>query len=201
MIELAKFAKQHVPEEHELDDKDFVLKRAEILAKAGMTSGLVALSKTDSDNCKELIARVLNAMCEMAELRGIVVQQGGAKILIPMALEGTVKGKRQAIQAIARIGITINPEVAFPGQRSCEVVRPLLKNLHVECSALENFESLMCLTNLAGMNETVRKRIIKEGGLSWIEHYLYEDHEMLKRAAAQAINNMMLSEDVIKMHE
>ena len=59
----------------------------------------------------------------------------------------------------------------------------------------------MCLTNLAGMNETVRKRIFKEGGLTWIEAYLCEDHEHLKRAAAQAITNLMLSSDVIKMHE
>ncbi len=80
MLELAKFARQHIPETHELDDRDFVLKRIEILAKEGITSGLVALSKTDSNNCKELIARVLNAICEMQELRGLVVQQGGAKV-------------------------------------------------------------------------------------------------------------------------
>ena len=30
MIELAKFAKQHIPEEHELDDEDFVIKRHEV---------------------------------------------------------------------------------------------------------------------------------------------------------------------------
>jgi hypothetical protein len=28
MLELAKFAKQHIPEEHELDDPDFVDKRS-----------------------------------------------------------------------------------------------------------------------------------------------------------------------------
>jgi hypothetical protein len=123
------------------------------------------------------------------------------QMLLPIALEGTEKGQRQARQALARIGITINPEVAFPGQRSLEVVRPLVKNLHVDCTALENFESLMCLCNLAGMNESVRKRIIKEGGLTWIEHYLCEHHEYLKRASAQVITNLMLSPDVIKMHE
>lgn len=30
MVELAKFAKQHIPEEHELDDEDFVIKRQEV---------------------------------------------------------------------------------------------------------------------------------------------------------------------------
>lgn len=201
MLELAKFAKHHVPEQHELDDQDFVDKRLTLLAKAGVTSGLVALAKTESHNSRELIARVFNAICSLQELRGIVVQQGGAKVLIPMALEGTNIGKKQAAQALARIGITINPEVAFPGQRNLEVVRPLISLLHPECTALENFEALMALCNLAGMNETTRNRILKEGGLSKIEHYLYEDHSMLNRAAVQCICNLVQSEDVIKSYE
>lgn len=201
MLELAKFAKHHVPEQHELDDQDFVNKRITILAKAGVTSGLVALSKTESHNSREMISRVFNAICGLQELRGIVVQQGGAKVLIPMSLEGTDKGKKQAAQALARIGITINPEVAFPGQRNLEVVRPLLNLLHPDCTALENFEALMALCNLAGMNETTRNRILKEGGLAKIEHYLYEEHMMLLRAATQCVCNMLQSEEVIKSYE
>ncbi|XP_028172945.1 protein unc-45 homolog B [Ostrinia furnacalis] len=201
MLELAKFAKHHVPETHELDDPDFINKRITVLAKAGVTSGLVALAKTESHNSRELIARVFNAICALPELRGIVVQQGGAKVLLPMSLEGTDKGKKQAAQALARIGITINPEVAFPGQRNLEVVRPLIALLHPECTALENFEALMALCNLAGMNETTRNRILKEGGLSKIEHYLYEDHMMLQRAATQCVCNLVQSEEVIKTYE
>lgn len=34
-----------------------------------------------------------------------------------LALEGTEKGKLTAAQALSRIAITMNPEVAFPGQR------------------------------------------------------------------------------------
>lgn len=201
MLELAKFAKHHIPEQHELDDPDFVNKRLTVLARAGVTSGLVALSKTESHNSRELIARVFNAICSLQELRGIVVQQGGTKVLLPMALEGTNNGKKQAAQALARIGITINPEVAFPGQRSLEVVRPLLALLHPDCTALENFEALMALCNLAGMNDTTRNRILKEGGLPKIEHYMYEDHLMLIRAATQCICNLVQSDDVIKIFE
>lgn len=201
MAELAKFAKHHVPEQHELDDPDFLNQRLTVMAKAGVTSGLVALAKSESHNSKELIARVFNAICSLQELRGIVVQQGGAKVLIPMALEGTKNGKKQAAQALSRIGITINPEVAFPGQRNLEVVRPLVALLHSECSALENFEALMALCNLAGMNETTRNRILNEGGLTKIEQYMYEDHMMLQRAATQCICNLMQSEEVIRAFE
>ncbi|BFF90137.1 protein unc-45 homolog B [Drosophila madeirensis] len=201
MIELAKFAKQHIPEEHELDDVDFINKRITILANEGITTALCALSKTESHNSQELMARVLNAVCGLQELRGKVVQDGGVKALLRMALEGTEKGKRHASQALARIGITINPEVAFSGQRSLDVIRPLLNLLHQDCTALENFEALMALTNLANMNESVRQRIVKEQGVSRIEFYLMEDHVHLTRAAAQCICNLVMSADVVKMFE
>lgn len=201
MIELAKFAKQHIPEESELDDPDFVQKRILVLGKAGVTTALVALAKTESPNSKELIARVFNALCSEHELRGLVVQQGGVKVLVPMSLNGTEKGKRHAAQALARIGITINPEVAFPGQRALEVIRPLLSLLHPDCSGLENFEALMALCNIAQLSEVARKRILKEGGLTKIENYAYEDHTHLCRAAVQCLCNLALSEDVVKLYE
>lgn len=201
MVELAKFAKHHIPEEHELDDPDFVSGRITILGNEGITTALVALSKTESHNSRELISRVFNALCSEQELRGIVVQQGGSKALLPLSLEGTAKGKRQAAQALSRIGITINPEVAFPGQRNLEVIRPLVAQLHPDCTALENFESLMALCNLASMNETVRQRILREEGLVRIEIYLMQEHEMLRRAATQVICNLVLSPDCIKLHE
>ena len=57
MLELAKFAKHHIPEEHELDDEDFADKRTDTLGRLGVTSALVSLSKTESHNMRELIAR------------------------------------------------------------------------------------------------------------------------------------------------
>ncbi|XP_056639013.1 protein unc-45 homolog B [Diorhabda sublineata] len=201
MLELAKFAKQHIPEEHELDDPDFVTKRILILGHANVTTALVSLAKTESDNSKELIARVFNAMCSEQELRGVVVAQGGSKALLSLALNGTEKGKRQAAQALARIGITMNPEIAFPGQKSLEVIRPLLNLLHPDCTGLENFEALMALCNMAQVSETARMRIIKEGGFGKIEQYMFEDHQQISRAAVQCMCNMTQSEEVIKMFE
>lgn len=201
MIELAKFAKQHIPEEHELDSPDSVRKRILALGRENFTTALVSLSKTQSANSRELISRVFNAFCSEPELRGIVVAQGGVKVLIPLSLKGTENGKLQAAQALARIGITINPEVAFPGQRALEVIRPLLSLLHPDCKGLENFEALMALCNIAQMNEQARQRILKEQGFSKIENYMYEDHEYICRAATQCMCNMTQSEDVVKLFE
>ena len=198
LLELAKFAKHHVPEEGEKDKPEFVKGRVDLLVKAGLINSLVALSDTESESSRELLCRVFNAIATDEKHRGLIVQQGGAKSLIPLALKNNnPHGKTHASQALAKIAISSNPEIAFPGQRSCEVVRPLLQLLNVECTALMNYEALLALTNLASSGEAVRKRIIKEGGISRIEYYMYEDHEMLRRASVECMCNMVMSEDVL----
>ena len=108
-------------------------------------------------------------------------------------------GKRQAAHALARIGINQAPSVAFPGQRMLECIKPLLFLLNTDCSALENFESLLALCNIASESENCRRRIWEEEGYSKIEHYMYEDHAKLKLASVQCITNMALSENVLKV--
>lgn len=95
--------------------------------------------------------------------------------MLPLTLDGTPTGKTKATQSLAKIAITTNPENSFPGQRvkifsrldkksrklfvrfqMLEVVRPILQLLKSEGVALENFEALMALTNLASIGETVR---------------------------------------------
>ena len=202
MIQLAKFAKHHIPQEHDMDDADFVDKRIWTLCQYGATSALVALSKTESKNMKELIARVVNAFCQHSELRGMVVQQGGSKALVPIALEGTDKGKRAAAQALARIGITQDPTIAFPGQRSCDVVRPISKLLAEEASSIENFEALMALGNLALVSEAVRGRMMKDiDVIGAIEGYMFQDHQMLRRASVQCYLNLCQSPVQVKRCE
>ncbi|KAL7987053.1 hypothetical protein Chor_005972 [Crotalus horridus] len=44
LVQLAKFSKQHVPEEHPKDKKDFVRNRVKRLIKAGVTSTLVCMA-------------------------------------------------------------------------------------------------------------------------------------------------------------
>ena len=57
MVELAKFAKHHVPEKHDKDKEPFVSNRVKRLLKLGLVNALVALSKTESENSRELLSR------------------------------------------------------------------------------------------------------------------------------------------------
>ncbi|CAF3824723.1 unnamed protein product [Rotaria sp. Silwood1] len=207
IIELATYTKQHIPNEHPKDDKTFFDQRRKKLIEAGIIPILVQLCKHKSENCREQIVRlkkninykrkqinkflyfrIFLGLCENEKYRGSIVAAGGAKALLPLALEGTSIGMTKATQALAKIAITTNPEIAFPGQRMLELVRPIIKLLKIEHTALENFEALMALTNLASISENVRKRILKEDGFSSIEQYMFEEHPLLRRAAVEYLN-------------
>ena len=148
MLEMSKFAKHHIQEEPELDDEDFADKRIWSIAhflgqpqrdrepqhegagadsQVHVTSSPWSMSKSNP----LLYPRVLNAVGKHAELRVLVVQQGGSKALIPLVLDGTDKDTRCAASALARIGITQDPAIAFPGQRSRDVMRSISLLLEV----------------------------------------------------------------------
>lgn len=193
--ELGKFAGENIPKEHEWDGEEYVKKRVAALLQARVIPALIELGQNESKTIHEQVARVFLALVEDPANRGAVIQQGGAKTLVPLAHSSTDKGKFIAAQALAKLGITSDPKLAFPGQRSLEVVRPLVSLLKSE-NGLQQFEGLMALTNLAAMNDDMRRRILKEGGVSLMESLMFEEHELIRRAATEALCNMIQLEEV-----
>ncbi|KFR01261.1 Protein unc-45 B, partial [Nipponia nippon] len=201
LVQLAKFSKQHVPEEHPKDKKDFVVKRVKRLLKAGVVSALACMVKADSavltDQSKELIARVFLALCEDPKDRGTIVAQGGGKALVPLAVEGTEVGKIKASHALAKIAAISNPDMAFPGERVYEVVRPLVSLLNTERDGLQNYEALLGLTNFSGRSDKLRMKIIKERALPDIENYMFENHDQLRQAATECMCNLVVNKELV----
>lgn len=76
-----QFAKHHVPETHPKDTDDCVERRVRLLVKDGATAACVAVSKTESKNALELLARAMLAFTEFKDLRGQILSEGGAKVL------------------------------------------------------------------------------------------------------------------------
>uniref|UniRef100_A0A9L0J4B8 Protein unc-45 homolog B n=1 Tax=Equus asinus TaxID=9793 RepID=A0A9L0J4B8_EQUAS len=200
LVQLAKFSKQHVPEEHPKDKKDFVDMRVKRLLKAGVISVLACMVKADNailtDQTKELLARVFLALCDNPKDRGTIVAQGGGKALIPLALEGTDVGKVKAAHALAKIAAVSNPDIAFPGERVYEVVRPLVSLLDTQRDGLQNYEALLGLTNLSGRSDKLRQKIFKEKALPDIENYMFENHDQLRQAATECMCNMVVNKEV-----
>ncbi|XP_074607020.1 protein unc-45 homolog B-like isoform X1 [Acropora palmata] len=201
MKQLGEFAKVKLPKFHEKDGEEYVRKRIRKLVEEGVISALVNLANTESGNSREMIARVFMGIVTEQEHRGMAVQHGAVKALVALSVQNTEKGADLACQALAKVAITMNPEVAFPGQRSFGLIRPLLKLLHPSKTGLQQFESLMALTNLAQMNDEVRRHIVKEKGFPLIESLMFDDHDMVKRAATECVCNMVMCEEVFKMYE
>uniref|UniRef100_A0A452TT42 Protein unc-45 homolog A n=1 Tax=Ursus maritimus TaxID=29073 RepID=A0A452TT42_URSMA len=214
MVELAKYAKQHVPEQHPKDKPAFVRARVKKLLAAGVVSAMTCMVKTESPvltgSCRELLSRRVRA--PLSGLGGwwfgpyppgpISGTDGSSpQALLPLALEGTDVGQTKAAQALAKLTITSNPEMTFPGERIYEVVRPLVSLLHLSCSGLQNFEALMALTNLAGISERLRQKILKEKAVPMIEGYMFEEHEMIRRAATECMCNLAMSKEVQDLFE
>ena len=192
---LGKYAGEQLPKEHEFDGDDYVKKRIQLLIAQNAIPMLVKMGQCDSDRVREQVARVLLAFTTDHTNRGVVVQQGGSKCLVSLALSSTATGKLIAAQALAKIGITADPRLAFPGQRMLEVVRPLCALLKSE-KGLQQFEGLLALTNLASVSDEVRIRIVKEKGVREVESLMFEDHELIRRAATEAMCNLVMCEQV-----
>ena len=194
--ELGKYAGQNIPKEHEFDGEEYVKKRVSVLLKTGVVPCLASLSILESKGIREQASRVFLALVIEPGNRGVVVQQGGVKCLLPLATSNNTDiGKLKASQALAKIGITQNPSLAFPGQRLLEVIRPLVRLLKGE-SGLLQFEGLMALTNLSAMDDSTRQRIYKEGAISTIEGLMFEEHDLIRRAATELMCNMIQLQDV-----
>lgn len=195
--ELGKFAGENIPKEHEFDGPDYVKNRVDTLLKAGIIQALSGLIVCNSKAIREQVARVFLALTVEVSNRGPVIQQGGVKNLILLASENSEKGQHIASQALAKIGITNNPQLAFPGQRAIEVVRPLVRLLKSE-NGLQQFEGLMALTNLASLSDEIRQHIYREGAIPIMEGLMFEEQELIRRASTEALCNMIQLEEVHK---
>ncbi|KRX48323.1 E3 ubiquitin-protein ligase UBR5, partial [Trichinella murrelli] len=199
LIELAKFAKHHIPVANPKDSDEYVKNRIELLVNEGAVSACVALSNTESERCREFLARALRGFTIEPQHRGIVVQEGGVKLLIDLAQRCTEEGKIIAAHALARIGITMDPKMAFSGQRCYEVVKPIISLLHPDMSAEQNYEALLALTNLAAVSDSVRNKMVQEKVLAKLEEFWFlQEHEPLRAASAELFHNLLLNEKVFE---
>lgn len=204
LIELAKFAKQHIPQEHPKDTKEFLERRLEKLVLTDLVSTLTCCEKTPSTPIKDLLSRIMNALCELEKLRGLIVQQGGVRLLLQIAKNETKPMEKHmllAAQALARLGITLNPELVYSNQKMIAVIKPLKKLLSPDNTALQNFEGLMALTNLAQVSDETRDQILRDNGFSQIEALMFEEHVMVRRAAVQCVVNLIHNEQVVALYE
>ncbi|CAJ0630597.1 14130_t:CDS:2 [Entrophospora sp. SA101] len=200
-----------------LDDDEHVVKRNKKLLSIGVNKILIKLSKNQSQVIKQLVANIYLNLARDRSNHGLMVQQGAIKALIPLATmttttmtttakttmaptKGTKENLQQyATQALAKIAITMNPNLVFRGERSTDLVKPLL-NLCKSESELCQFESLMALTNLSSTDDNIRLHIYRLDGLGIVENLQLSDNIMVRRAATECLCNLMFCEPIFERY-
>lgn len=178
---------------------------------------LLKFATTRSENVLEMaVLSALNAS-EVPQVRGSLVQCGVFQSLIPLSLHSKPKAggsdakssnpkvaaqqhgtaiSNAAGQAIARILISTNPNL-IPSSSLLSSVRPLLQLCKGETQLLQ-FEALMALTNVASVSDETKSRIVAEPqGLSTLQYLQFSEHELVRRAATEAICNLLPNDEVI----
>lgn len=176
----------------------------EIVARGGITC-LVTICKTARGNIREAVSNVFCNLATNQKNRGHLVAQGAVKSLLTLTSKShnTPNGTIAAAHALAKIAISTDPNIAFKGERALELVRPLIELLK-DTHELRQFESLLALTNLASMeNSAVRSKIVhinnesgKTSGLREIEFLQFSENKMVRRAATEAICNLLFEPSV-----
>ncbi|KAK6014543.1 hypothetical protein OSTOST_20073, partial [Ostertagia ostertagi] len=222
LVKLAQFAKHHVPEVHPKDTDDYVEKRVRCLVEEGAVAACVAISKTESHKALELLARCVDlrdlrifyvtlsfiefkcsGLCSrfpnLKILEVVLFVKVAQSFVLRLTKEATAEGKIKAAHAIAKLGAKADPQIAFPGQRAYEVVKPLCDLLHPDIEGKPNYDALVTLTNLASVSDSVRRRILKERAVPKIEDFWFmTDHEHLRCAAAELLLNLLFLDEFYK---
>ncbi|KAI8925693.1 hypothetical protein BC831DRAFT_459799 [Entophlyctis helioformis] len=186
--------------DHPLNQDEAVAKRVRrLVASAGLLQTAGLLAKSDSLAVRDAVSRVYLSVATDTDLRGALVQQGGCRALLSLATHGSDEGMLTAAHALAKTAITTDPNLAFKGQSVFEAVRPLIALCRGKL-LLRQFEALMALTNLASMNDDVRALVVREGGLPVMEELQFSDHAMVRRAATEAICNMVYHPAVFEQY-
>ncbi|CAI5706400.1 unnamed protein product [Peronospora effusa] len=177
---------------------------------------LLKLSATKSENVMEMATLSALHAAEVSSVRGNLVQCGVFQALIPLALHhiavAKIKGgnaskdpsqlhgtkiSNAAGQAMAKILISTNPNL-IPSSSLFSSIRPLLDLCKGDQQLLQ-FEALMALTNIASVSEETKARIVGEPqGLSTLQYLQFSEHELVRRAATEAICNLLPNDKVIE---
>lgn len=197
-----------------LDDDENVKARIRRLLDAGVLDTFAGAIRTDSPGIRMTIGKSLISIIEDKENRGKVLQNGGAKILgqiIKQALSTASKPNDQtpnidpayldSIQALAKLAITSSPVQVFGPNAGAmyDAIRPFSFMLQNQSSTLlQQFESMMALTNLSSHSAETAARIAQAPGLmNKIELLLLEDHALVRRAAMELLCNLIAGSDEV----
>lgn len=222
---LRQVADRQEPEDVESDDE--IDARLSELMQAGIVQILLGLVKSPSAAVRGTVGKVLLNLVDKRERRGTIVQQGGARALLTIIKQSRLlsltpqqssaistdiaEQDLATIQALAKILITSNPLLILGPTSSSPALFDAIWPLAIpvvsdDATLLQTFESLMALTNIAGLSIALQEKIAQCGGLlGRLEQIMLEGdagqdsgqgRTMCRRAATELLCNMVSCDTV-----
>ncbi|KAF7972595.1 hypothetical protein HWV62_17400 [Athelia sp. TMB] len=201
-----------VPELDVLDDDEHAKRRCRKLIAGGALDVMTTLPNLESRGIRVSAGKAFLSFVEDKDNRGKILQSGGGKALsqlIRQALSSLGSAKSalldvtdlDAIQALAKLAITASPVQVFGPNvgAAYDAIRPLtLMLLHPSSTLLQQFESMMALTNLSSQGQDAATKVgMAEGLMNKVELLLLEQHPLVRRAAMELICNLIAGSDAI----
>lgn len=174
------------------------------MAAANVPRALVQLTEGASDKTLEQVVLGLNRLADEPAVRGSMIQQGVLTGMIRVEKEEKAPSdtKKKILKMLrhcmGKMLITTNPSLLTSAQRM-GAIKPLMGLVRdVESTDLQKFEALLALTNIASAGDDTKKRIVVEKGIATFKFAMFSDHELVRKAATEAMCNLVPNEEFLK---
>jgi hypothetical protein len=188
-------------EEEDADTPEQCRARIIKLASEGGIRALVRLVKGASDKTKSTCMEALCQMAVVESVRGLMLQQGAMKTCIDVAMDegNSAECRVNAAHTLGKMLVTTDPSLLTEAQRMGSIKPMIWLCKQANIANLAQFECLLALTNLSSFSPATTERIVAEKGVNAIHYLMFSDHEAVRRAATEALCNMAMVEDVLKL--
>jgi hypothetical protein len=174
------------------------------MAAANVPRALIQLLENASDQTLEQVILALNRMADEPAVRGSMIQQGVLSGMIKVDKEekapSDIRKKilRMLRHCIGKMLITMNPSLLTSAQ-SMGSIKPMISLIRdVDSTDLQQFESLMALTNIASVSDAFKNKIVAERGIVTFKFAMFSEHELVRKAATEALCNLVPNEKFMK---
>ena len=190
--------KELLEAQKDTDTPEACNERIRLMAAANVPRALVNLTEGASEHTLEQVVLAMTRMANEPSARGIMIQQGVLSACIkiekkegPTETDTMKKVIRHSRHCIAKLLVTTNPTLLTSAQRLGSI-RPLIQLIRdIKAKDLQVFEALLAVTNIASSGEDAQNRIVSEKGIGSLHFAMFSDHEMVRRAATEAMCNLV----------
>ncbi|GBG28974.1 Peptidyl-prolyl cis-trans isomerase FKBP62 [Hondaea fermentalgiana] len=194
-----KLTKSQTKKSGQRDPPEQVALRIETFVKLNGIAALrqLVLSGSGSDRVIEAAARAFCNIATVKEVRSAMITQGALRALFKLTDGGTEKSRQFAAHALGKIFVTTNPHM-LKDEQLMDTIGPLVRQVRHNDSDLVVFECCMALTNIATVSWEAKQKMIKSNAIPAFEFAQYSDNLMVRRAATEAINNLIPADEILE---